>query len=1409
MITILPAAASQLVLEPDATGQSAYPNAPHRADTVTIGGTSTSIPVYAVLRDPYGNFVAFSDPTTWTALDPATVGVTAGNLATGEGVCTRVAASGQAKVVAQDQGNPALRDTVLVVLSNISYTALRIVVGVSTKITVLSMSLDQDTILKVQGQRSDGGGWDDVPAAWTITGTFVNPPAAPGAAAIWHVYPQDTGNGWIKVTMGSATPDSVRTQFSHGVPSSIVLYPYSGPPGAGNAPYFDPVYPISDIAGQAVPVVAKVFDKAGIWLSSYETGTSPVVWSFWEFPANRFTPTGSLSLGAGYATAFTAQKAYNSVYVIATFSENGRTFKDSILVRSAPAAPTHLTIEADWDSTLYPNADHRLGSVTFTNTMLQYTVYAVLRDAFGNFAGRATAAVWTSRNNAVVTASVANAAMGQGQIVRQTQNASNTYVAAAMSGFSDSVQVLLLNVGYSKIDIAVRDSFTIDTLRMRTDQDTSLFARGLRGDGSGIWDAVSVQWGASGGLSFNNTAPLNAKWSFRPTTATTGKIYITLGALADSIVVVFDKGLPRTMALYPAPGQPNTGTNLAYPPAVTATAGVPLPLYAKMFSLGNEWLNSYERGDAPISWTVRELSGGTNSGSLDKSTGSSASFTGVKAQQTVLVTAAFMENGATITDSITIAIQPGAAARLVIEPDASAPTAYPYDPAGVHRAGLVTIAGTAQTLSVYAVLRDNLGNFVSFSNPTVWTPRDPATVGAAGGNAAQGEGVLQRKIQTGQAWVLAQGQGFTDSVLVNLSNVYYTALRVVVRDSTDIANLLMTIDQDTVVKVLGLRSDGGGWDTVAAAWTVTSGLQNAVTLPGSVHGWHIVPSDTGSGWIKVTLTGATPDSALLQIVPGAPRTVVLYPATGAPGGANAPYPDLAFPLVDSAGRGVPVVAKVFDKAGIWLAGYERSTSPVVWTIVESGANLSIPTGSLSLGAGYKSVFTPTKAGNSVYVIGSFSENGVSCSDTIAVRVTPGPVHHMLIEASPNPTVSPNADKRLGYVIFPSATLKDSVYAVLRDQFGNYVGPASTVVWQTRDTLVATAAVARAPLGEGEITRHSINNSSTWVLATQGSWIDSVQVILNNTTYSQVQIVVRGNVQIDTLQMRTDQDTTLSAIGLRSDGSGIWDDIQVTWGNSSGLSFNNIAPPSATSWTFSPVNPASGKIFIVWGSGGQQVADTITAVFSYGNPASMALYPAPGAPNTGSNTAYPATLTVIAGQPLPLAAKLFTESGQWLSGYERSDAPFKWAIAELTGTTGSGTLDNYTGSRSTFVGFKAYQKVRVTATFTEGTISLTKSIDLTIQPGPAARLAIEPDTMGLTAYPNDLTGAHRAGQVSILGTDTSLSVYAILRDQYGNYVGYSNPASWLSRDAAKAAVRVGNAAVGEGVLLRRTSLGRHG
>lgn len=935
----------------------------------------------------------------------------------------------------------------------------------------------------------------------------------------------------------------------------------------------------------------------------------------------------------------------------------------------------------------------------------------------------------------------------------------------------------------------------MSSLSMRTDQpDTTLWAKGLRADGSGIWDAVQVQWSNSTNLTFDNSAPTGISWTFRPTTAATGKIYISMGTLKDSITAIFSPGLPNRMALYPAAGTPDIAGNLAYPPAITATAGQPVPLYSKIFSTNNEWLSSYEGANAPMTWTITDpLGNPTTAGTLNTYTGSMAAFAGTKAYQSVRVTATFTGG---ITQSIIITIQPAAASQLVIEPDATGKTAYPNV---AHRAGTVTIGGTSTAISVYAVLRDQFGNFVSFSDPTTWTSRNSSVVGDSVGNASVGEGICIRIAATGQAYVVAQDVGnpaLSDSVLVVLSNISYTALRIVVRDSAALYNhnLVMSIDQDTILKVQGLRSDGGGWDYVPAAWLTIGDLQTVTGAPGASATWHVYPSDTGTGWIKVTMGTALPDSVQVTFLHGAAKYISLYPLEGPPGPGNAAYYDPSWSYPDTAGVGIQVVAKVFDKAGIWLSNLEIGTSPVTWKILEFAANKQTPTGSLSLGAGDKTVFTPTTAYNSVYVVATYSDGSIVSSDSIQLHILPGPVTHLVIEAAWDSTVSLNADKRLGSMSLGSATLKDSAFAVLRDAFGNFVGRATAASWTSRNAAVVTAAEIDASRGEGEVTRQTSGSSSAVVAVTQNGLKDSVLVNLDAVSYTQIQIVVRGSVNIDSLQMRTDQDTTLMARGLRAD-NGQWQDIPVTWGASAGLSFSGPAPSGASSWTFSPGGTGSGKIFILWTNGVQQRTDTITAIFSYGNPASMALYPAAGAPSA-TNAAYPDSVTVVAGVPLPITAKLFTQSNDWLSGYERSDAPFAWNIDPASG--GAATLDKYSGFQVAFTGIKAYQTVKVTATFTEGNIVLAKALFITITPGPAAMLDIEADATGKTSSPN---GPNRAGSVSIMGSDTTISAYAVLRDQFGNFVGFSNPTSWLSRDTTQAAVRNGVPAEGEGIMIR--------
>ncbi len=972
-------------------------------------------------------------------------------------------------------------------------------------------------------------------------------------------------------------------------------------------------------AGETMQMFATILDDTGGVRPEY---ANLVTWVL--------LPTGtrsSIKTTQGGFNTFYAVDAYKWYNIIGTFvdpTNPGRIILDTVKVYVVPAAPSHLTIEASPVSATNLNADNRLGSITFPSSTQMEDVYAVLRDRFGNFVSYATLAAWVSDNTAVVTVAPGNTSLGQGAITRQTNQTASTYVSAAQNGWTDSVQVILSNVTYSQIQIVGRLTGTsaidsIASLQMRTDQDTTLWALGLeaRTDGVVQWDQIQVMWGNTAGMSFNNGAPTNANsWSFQPLTQATGKIFIVWGSGAqqrsDTITAIFNYGLPDHMALYPARGQPDVGTNVMYGPTKTVTAGQALPLDAALFSASNQWLSAFETDNAPITWTIQELTGATNTGTLNKYTGDLVSFTGYKATQTVKVTATFSNNGITISQFINITITAGPAAKLVIEPDTTGRTAYVNDPTGAHRAqnlGGLTIAGSATTVAAYAVLRDQYGNFVAFSNPTNWTSRADSIVVAQRGDMTFGQGIMMRETNVGQSWVQAQDSilGFTDSVLVVISNITYTALRIVVRDSTVITNLGMTIDMDTTLKVQGLRSDNQVWEYVKANWSATAGLQNATAAPGSSISWDIAPKDTGHAWIKVSLTGATPDSISVTVGAGVPQYIVLYPAEGAPGPANTAYPGPGQVIIDSAGKALPVVAKVFDKAGDWLSSFETPSSPVTWSIVELQGNTDVPTGTLPQPqTGDKTVLMATKANNTILVIAEFAQNGQDFKDSIKVTVAPGKPDHLSLEPSADAFASPHKDNPEDTVLIPGNATNAYVYAVIRDQYGNFISASQSTGWLSRDVSAVTVDDGQKSLGQGVITRSGVKTQAM-VVATSLNYpglTDSTLAVVLTYYYTALRIVDPNGNPITSLTMNTNQDTTLIMQGQRSD-NGQWENVPGTWQTTSGLVTTPGAPSNVSTWTFSPDTPGTGTITVTYGT------DTVTtkpyhlsATFTVGPPVSI-------------------------------------------------------------------------------------------------------------------------------------------------------------------------------------------------------------
>jgi fibro-slime domain-containing protein len=175
----------------------------------------------------------------------------------------------------------------------------------------------------------------------------------------------------------------------------------------------------------------------------------------------------------------------------------------------------------------------------------------------------------------------------------------------------------------------------------------------------------------------------------------------------------------------------------------------------------------------------------------------------------------------------------------------------------------------------------------------------------------------------------------------------------------------------------------------------------------------------------------------------------------------------------------------------------------------------------------------------------------------------------------------------------------------------------------------------------------------------------------------------------------------------------------------------------------------------------------------GPPSDLLLYGQSGTPNTGTNKPLKALDTVVAGQPFNIYGHVFDTTGAWVQKY---DSLISW---KLVNNTGNGSLSTAKGSTNSFTATDAFTKITVEAEFENplypGTVSKT-TITLYVQPGAAHHLDILEDST-VTSLINDVN----VGEIVLDEGRESDQVFAIVRDQYGNYVRRATNAAWSSRD----------------------------
>lgn len=222
---------------------------------------------------------------------------------------------------------------------------------------------------------------------------------------------------------------------------------------------------------------------------------------------------------------------------------------------------------------------------------------------------------------------------------------------------------------------------------------------------------------------------------------------------------------------------------------------------------------------------------------------------------------------------------------------------------------------------------------------------------------------------------------------------------------------------------------------------------------------------------------------------------------------------------------------------------------------------------------------------------------------VKVRVEPGPAHHLVIEGSPDSSLSLRNDNPLEQVTLALGQTTFDIYATLRDEYGNYISHASQAAWVSFDQSIVRVAPGNEPqLGEGTITRVG-SAGQTRVSATQNSLADTITVLLEGVPYDQIRIV-GADVTNDTLRLGVNVTSTLTALGHRANTS-TWDTVEVRW-DGPGITLSPSAPPWASQWIgLSGATGDTGQIIIRKTVGALAMADTITVIIRQNLPSNPA------------------------------------------------------------------------------------------------------------------------------------------------------------------------------------------------------------
>ncbi|MFP4164693.1 MAG: fibro-slime domain-containing protein [Chitinispirillaceae bacterium] len=175
------------------------------------------------------------------------------------------------------------------------------------------------------------------------------------------------------------------------------------------------------------------------------------------------------------------------------------------------------------------------------------------------------------------------------------------------------------------------------------------------------------------------------------------------------------------------------------------------------------------------------------------------------------------------------------------------------------------------------------------------------------------------------------------------------------------------------------------------------------------------------------------------------------------------------------------------------------------------------------------------------------------------------------------------------------------------------------------------------------------------------------------------------------------------------------------------------------------------------------------------PADMGLYPKGSEPDAPDNPAYGETLDWTVGEPMEIHAHLFDSSDTWRPDLSEN---VTWTI-EGDPSLPSESDDPFLLITPTQITGPNKDLV-ITATYKDpnnpDSPPSVKTLRVRVEPGPPTQLDIQPDSVVTSWGTKD-----DFNELYFSEDENGAVIWAVLRDQYGNYVSHVTDAQWLSLD----------------------------